>query len=395
ERAGAARDGALAAALAGERDVLARDFAAGHADFPPGSSDVALRMELFADAARRRFAVDACRALGLDPGAVRAVERAQRQLARRLDAGAPADEATIRRALLAGYPDRVARRRAPGSPRAVMVGGGGLVVARESVVREAELFVALDLERRAGPDAEVRLASAVDPAWLAALFPGAMSERADLVFDAERARVVARVQRRYEDLVLDERVATDVDALAAGGVLAAAVRAEPSLWPVDDATTALVARLAFLARTMPELGIAPGSLDDARADACAGRTTLAEARRTDVARMLAGRLTPRQRDALGREAPAEWPLPGGRVAPVRYPAGRPPVVAARIQELFGLTATPRLAGGRVPLVLEILAPSGRPVQVTDDLASFWRSTYAAVRKELRGRYPKHDWPEDP
>src|SRR6185369_15319577 len=86
---------------------------------------------------------------------------------------------------------------------------------------------------------------------------------------------------------------------------------------------------------------------------------------------------------------------GGRTAPICYPADRPPVVAARIQELFGLTATPRLAAGRVALVFELLAPNARPVQVTDDLASFWRGTYAEVRRQLRGRYPKHDWPENP
>jgi ATP-dependent helicase HrpB len=98
---------------------------------------------------------------------------------------------------------------------------------------------------------------------------------------------------------------------------------------------------------------------------------------------------------LAREAPADYRLPSGRTTPIRYAPDRPPVVAARIQELFGLATTPRLAGGRVALVVELLAPNNRPVQVTDDLASFWRTTYAEVRKQLRGRYPKHDWPEDP
>src|SRR5439155_169411 len=121
-------------------------------DFPPGSSDLELRARLFEDAARQRFAADACRALGLDPGAVRAVERARRQLARLLDAtnAATPDPDALRRATLAGFPDRVARRRAAGSPRAVMVGGTGIVLGRESVVREADLFVAVDLERGHG-----------------------------------------------------------------------------------------------------------------------------------------------------------------------------------------------------------------------------------------------------
>jgi ATP-dependent helicase HrpB len=106
-------------------------------------------------------------------------------------------------------------------------------------------------------------------------------------------------------------------------------------------------------------------------------------------------LAHRQRQALEREAPSHWTLPSGRRVPVAYDRDRPPAVAARIQEVFGLAATPRLAAGRVPIVLELLAPSGRPMQVTSDLASFWRTTYAQVRAELRGRYPRHPWPDDP
>jgi ATP-dependent helicase HrpB len=106
-------------------------------------------------------------------------------------------------------------------------------------------------------------------------------------------------------------------------------------------------------------------------------------------------LTHRQRLALDREAPSHWTLPSGRRVPVAYERDRPPVVAARIQEVFGLAETPRLAAGRVPIVLELLAPSQRPMQTTSDLASFWRTTYAQVRAELRGRYPRHPWPDDP
>jgi ATP-dependent helicase HrpB len=103
----------------------------------------------------------------------------------------------------------------------------------------------------------------------------------------------------------------------------------------------------------------------------------------------------RQRAALEREAPADFVLPAGRRVPIAYRAEAPPAVSARIQELFGVTTTPRLAAGRVPLVVQLLAPNQRPVQVTDDLASFWRTTYFDVRKQLRGRYPKHAWPDDP
>src|SRR5207253_2781573 len=108
-----------------------------------------------------------------------------------------------------------------------------------------------------------------------------------------------------------------------------------------------------------------------------------------------GALSPVQRRALDREAPDTYLLPSGRSTPVSYEDGKPPAVAARIQEVFGLRSTPRLAAGRVALVFQLLAPNHRPVQITDDLDSFWRSTYPEVRKLLRGRYPKHPWPEDP
>ena len=393
ERTGAGPDGALLAALASERDILARGEA--FADFPPGSSDLELRARLFEDAARRRFAADACRALGLDPGAVRAVERARRQLARLLDAtnAATPDPDALRRATLAGFPDRVARRRAAGSPRAVMVGGTGIVLGRESVVREADLFVAVDLERGHGPEARVRVAAAIERDWLA------VSETRELVFDAGRRRVVERRRTCYHDLVLAEAVRTDVDRGAAGDLLAAVARADPrAAGTVGDAEEEVLARVHFLARAMPELAWAPDPerlLGDAVASLAAGCASLAELAACDVAGALLGLLSPAQRAALERDAPARQRLPSGRLAPVRYPRDRPPVVAARIQELFGLAATPRVAAGRVPLVLELLAPNARPVQVTDDLPSFWRTTYPEVRKVLRGRYPKHAWPEDP
>ncbi len=131
------------------------------------------------------------------------------------------------------------------------------------------------------------------------------------------------------------------------------------------------------------------------ASLCAGCLTLADVEAQDVVAHLRRALTAAQRHALDHDAPPEYLLPSGRCVPVHYDPARPPAVAARIQELFGLTATPRFARGRVPLIIEILAPNQRPVQITDDLQSFWQRTYPEVRKQLRGRYPRHVWPEDP
>ncbi len=392
--------GALLAALAGERDILlsGRAFGGPARDFPPGPSDLLLRMELFEDAARRGFSAATCHALGLDGRSVRAVERARRQLARGARAG-DADPERLLRCALAGFPDRVARRREPGSARAVMTGGIGVVLAPESVVREAELFVAIDLDRGHGAEATVRVASAVRREWLDALFPGAVTSERALVFDATRGAVVERRQERYRDLVLSESIRTDVDRNAAGEVLGTALAADPSLGAsIAVDAEGLLARLRFLAGAMPELGLPddPAALfADALASCAAGRRSLGELRDADPIGALRGLLTHPQRSALERDAPTHVRLPTERMAPITYEAGRPPSASAKIQELFGMTTTPRLAGGRVPLVVQLLAPNQRPVQITDDLASFWRTTYADVRKQLRGRYPRHPWPDDP
>jgi hypothetical protein len=180
-------------------------------------------------------------------------------------------------------PRRLPRpRRAPpggrGAPRAVMVGGTGVVLASESVVREADLFVAVDVERTGGPEARVRVASAIEPAWLAELFPGSVTESTELVFDATAARIVARCPQAVPRPRLAETTRTDVDRTAAGEILAEVVRRDPRSL-LGDAEKALLARLAFLARAMPELGL-PGDPDalaaEARAGLAAGRTALAE-----------------------------------------------------------------------------------------------------------------------
>jgi len=426
ERRGCARQSALVAALASERDIClaTRAFGAERATLrPSAASDLLVRVELFAEAERGRFGAALCNRLGLDPGALRAVDRARRQLSDRLrevppgtrravGAGAGADDALVGaddallRCLLAGFPDRVVRRRAPGSRRGVMVGGTGVTLDDHSVVRDAELFVAVEVEGAArsgarGRDAElrVRIASGIERAWLAEMFPHALQTREQIAFDEAQERVVRRSQECFHDLVLADRVQADVEPQRAAAVLAEAARRDPAhAVGLGDAERAFLARVRFLAGAMPELGL-PADTDAFLADAvaalCDGKRSFAELRRADVLGMLQGLLTHRQRAALEREAPARFTLPTGRAVPLVYDADRPPCFAARIQEVFGLGATPRLAAGRVPVVIQLLAPSQRPMQITDDLESFWRTTYPAVRKELRGRYPKHAWPDDP
>jgi ATP-dependent RNA helicase HrpB len=149
---------------------------------------------------------------------------------------------------------------------------------------------------------------------------------------------------------------------------------------------------------MPELGMPDSDwklLARAIDALSVGKRSFAELHGADLGGALRAGLGSRQLQALGRDAPERLRLPSGRSARIAYGREKPPAVAARIQDLFGLATTPRVAAGRVPLVIEVLAPSNRLVQVTDDLESFWRRTYPELRKQLRGRYPKHDWPESP
>jgi ATP-dependent helicase HrpB len=310
------------------------------------------------------------------------------------------DERALLRAIAAGYPDRVARKRstAADEERAVLVGGRGVRLARESAVRGEELFVALDLDDR-GADAWVRTASAVERDWLPR---EALTSEDVLRFDETRGRVVAWRRTTYRDLTIDERelpIAPDKRPEAEALLLAAARERPLEVLPFDDPDLAsLRARWLWLREAAPQWNL-PACDESALLELLpalvAGAKSLADLRRAPFGEALLGALSHAQRQALAREAPERIAVPSGSELRLDYEPGRPPILAVRIQELFGLAETPRVAGGKVPVLLHLLAPSGRPQQVTQDLASFWKNTYPQVKKELAARYPKHAWPDDP
>ena len=454
DEAGAGSGGALLAALLGERDI--RAFDAGRLagagapvprrDVPTGPSDLLELASLFEEAAGARFSDAALRRLRLAPGAVQAVERARKQLERLLsvrpesfDSGrsaayaqdrlraanaarsrratatstssstatATAEDALLR-ATLAGFPDRVARRRAPGSDEVVLAGGGSARLAPESAVREAPLLVAVDAEERrarvagrpGAGGAVVRLASAVTQEMLLDLFPGSLRYDEEVRWDAAAERADGFERLVYRDLVLEETRAARTDPERAASVLFEAARARGARsFAAEGALDRLLARIAFAARHAPDAGlVAPGdgALEPALRAACQGRRSFAELREVGLDAALLGALAPPARAALERLAPERVTLPGGRTVKVQYEAGdKPPWIESRLQDFFGLADGPRLAQGRVPLVLHLLAPNGRAQQVTTDLAGFWSRHYPAVRRELMRRYPRHAWPEDP
>jgi ATP-dependent helicase HrpB len=277
-----------------------------------------------------------------------------------------------------------------------MVGGRGVKLAPSSGVTQAELFVAVDVDAGQA-ETLVRQASAVEHAWLPA---DRLRESIDVEFDEAMGRVVAWKRTRFDDLVIDEKTANapNEDQVTAAIVEAALQNPDRVLPAPDSPAGKFRTRVRCLRAWMPELGLPEYNDSDLRevlAWLAPGCRSLDDLRRRDWEEALRGKLSHAQRQAVDREAPERIEVPSGSRIAVTYEEGRPPVLAVRIQEVFGLADTPQVASGRVKVLLHLLAPNYRPQQVTDDLASFWKNTYAVVRKELRARYPKHAWPDDP
>jgi ATP-dependent helicase HrpB len=276
----------------------------------------------------------------------------------------------LRRALLLGYPDRVARRRNAGSARLLLASGVGAVLGRESGVRSGEWLLAHEVEASSATQGEaiVRLATVIDKSWLVP------TERT-LVHRLEGESVVAVEEERYSRLVLAERpVPPDPEAALPLLLTAAAERG-------------LGARGEVLARRARVAGLELDLEPRFRAR-LAGLTRLPD---LDPAFLL----EPAERQAIDRLAPEALAVPSGRSVPLEYREDGTVAASVKLQELFGLGSSPRVGARGEPVLLLLLAPNGRPVQTTRDLASFWNRTYPEVRREMRGRYPRHPWPEDP
>ncbi len=306
-----------------------------------------------------------------------------------------------RRALLSAFPDRVARRRTRHQPRGVMVGGRGVRLLPMSSVREDELFVCIELAAGQGSNASeawVRQASAIERPWLDDVGPGLQSTE-DVVFDPESERVAGLRRLRYGDLVLDE-VSCPPDPTEAERVLCAAAAADlHRALALDRPDIArFLTRARCLHHWLPDADLPAlddGTLRDLLPSIAAGARSFRALRKAPVLDILRGHLGHPIIQTVDREAPEHLRLPSGKMAKLRYAEGEPPVLAVRIQQIFGWQETPTIANGRIEVLLHLLAPNMRPQQITRDLASFWRNTYPQVRKELAGRYPKHAWPLDP
>ncbi len=304
------------------------------------------------------------------------------------------DEALLR-ALVAGFPDRVARRRDAVGNKGLMVGGRGVKIGPKSAVQKSQLFLCIDIDG-AGSDATVRQASEVLREWL----PQSLLRTGDeLFFHPTQKQVVARRRVSFDDLVLEETPAAIIDPAAAAEVLFQAARNQLELvMPHDDDLSSFVVRSRCLREWMPQLNL-PAVNDslmlEVLRELCHGRRSFVELKSAPWLSALHSKIEYAVVQTIEREAPERMTIPSGSRIRLVYEADRPPVLPVRIQEVFGLKQTPRVAGGRIPVLLHLLAPNMRPQQITNDLASFWANTYPDVRKELKRRYPKHAWPADP
>ncbi|MBJ6764349.1 ATP-dependent helicase HrpB [Myxococcaceae bacterium JPH2] len=410
ERRGVGADAAVLAALMGERDIRreARANLGGGARgsaIVSGPSDLLELLERFREAERASFASGRMHSLSLEAGAVQSVDRVQKQLrrqvreqGRRPDTAQAAEEALML-SVLAGYPDRVARRRRARAPELVMFGGGSTTLSELSVVQDAELMVAVDAEERPGRGALVRLASAIEPLWLLDLYPDTIEEADTLQWNPESRRVERLTRLAYGNLVLEETRTPAPPSEEAAKVLAgAALAAGPERFADPAALEQWRTRVQLLAQAFPEAGfptVDATLMRDALASLCVGARSFADLDGVSLLDALYARLTSEQQRLLANHAPERVTLPGGRGVQVHYEPNKPPWVESRLQDFFGMAQGPSVCAGRVPLVLHLLAPNMRAVQVTTDLAGFWERHYPALRKELGRRYPRHSWPEDP
>jgi ATP-dependent helicase HrpB len=392
---------ALAAAIAAlleERDVLRGE--GGYAVMP---ADLRLRLELLAcDGDAGALGMYGARA---DRDGVRRVREAARELALRAGGkrgeGSGWDDAEAGGLLALAYPDRVAQRRAGAEPRYLLRNGSGASLVKQDALHDAPYLAVAELE---GQPPEYRIARAA-PLTLDEIRAdfGDQLMRESLVTWDERARRVQAVERvTLGALVLEEKPQREPDADAVReAVLAHLARVGVSAWPLPTGAERLRERMAFahhhLGSDWPDVS------DEALVASAAtwlgpyldGVRTWAQLESLDWHDALASLMPWAQRAALDRLAPTHLEVPSGSRIAMDYRAPESPTLAVKLQEVFGWTSTPLLLDGRVPVTMELLSPAQRPVQVTRDLAGFWKTSYFDVRKDLRGRYPRHPWPEDP
>ncbi len=367
-------EGSLAcdlAAILEERDPLRA---------PDAPADIGLRVQALEDG------------YGADRGAISRIRRAAQQFRRRLGVSTGNGAADAGRLLAAGFPDRIAQRRGePGSFR--LSGGGGARIPLSDPLSRAPLLAIAALELKAG--ARIRLAAPLDPANLPDAVAARVTEVVESGLDPVTGSVLARRRRRLGALILEDRT-EPADPAETAAALARAI--DIARLPWTEAARQIQARIGWMRGLDPDAfpDLADAALAADRAWLAAhlhGASRLADVEKLDLHTVLRAQLDWAATARLDRVLPQHIDLPGG-AARVDYTQPIP-LAEGRAQHFYGLKSTPRLADGRVELRLALLSPAGRPIAITGDLAAFWTGAWADARKDMRGRYPKHHWPEDP
>jgi ATP-dependent helicase HrpB len=368
-------------------------------------SDFFLLMRAWRYADRANYSVDACRRLGIHAQSARQVAPMFFQfLEIAKDEGLDiaehrVDGAEIRKCVLSGFVDQLAHRLDTATQRCELVHGRKGMLARESAIQDAPLFVAGDISEIGGRAGEVTtvlgLATAIEESWLRELFPKDFNETTGVQLDPTTRRVVAKREKRFRDLVLESKEGAEPPEGKAAAILAKEVIAGNIVikeW--TEAVEQWITRVNRFAEWFPEYEAHPiGEADRALLieQICYGAYSAKEVKDRPVWEILKDWLTPEQLAAMETVLPERLDMPNGRKSRLTYHKEGPPVIAARIQELFGISKNITLGRGRVPVKIEVLAPNQRPIQVTDDLERFWRETYPEIKPALSRRYPRHEW----
>jgi len=367
-------------------------------------SDFFILMRAFRFAEQSNYNPQRCRRLGINGLAAREAAQTLEQFLKiardeklNLERTEASDEA-IQRCVLAGFSDQVAMRIDAGTLRCNLVHGRRGVLARESVVQHAQLLVASDvreIEIKGELTTLLNTATAIEESWLRELFPDAFRTETRVSYDPIQRRVVARTQMMFRDLVLGSSLTEKVPPDEAAQVLAnAVIDGTCVLANWDNFVEQWITRVNRLREWMPELELPAIADDERRAiieHICHGATTYKDIKDRAVLPVVKSWLSPMQQELVDKFVPERVSLPNGKKWKIVYDAKAAPTIAARIQELYGVEGSLTIASGRVPLVIQVLAPSHRPIQVTQNLSTFWREAYPKIKQELQRKYPKHEW----
>jgi ATP-dependent helicase HrpB len=402
---------ALVAALTQGRDLLLRncgkEIESAREDLlgEKASSDFWILMRAWTFAEKNQFRVDACRKLGIHAVTARQVGPLFEQFLRIAEREGldvkpreVKDEA-LQKCILIGFSDRVARRLDQGTLRCELVHNRRGVLARESVVQKSPVLVVAEIREIETRDKEMStilsLATAIETGWLRELFPEDIESDLHVQFDSTAKRVQAAELLKFRGLALSAKRVEPPPADAAAKLLADEIIAGRLPLPNwDHSVEQWLERLNFLCENCPELQLPPFADGDKKhiiEQLCHGAVSYKDIKECEVKPVVMSWLSQSQRGLLDKHAPERLTLPNGRTPKLNYETGRPPFISLRIQELYDVNETPKIAMGRVPVVVHILTPGMKPVQVTQDLPNFWREHYPKIKSELQRKYPKHFW----